>query len=248
MRLVLPSILLMACAKQAPVAAAPDAPSPSPYAQALDDAMVPLPSEVVDDLLVLDRESAGVVWQDDKVLVTTWSRAAFYDDSYVPGHAFDLYGETWFTAGTQVADACEGLSGDVLSLRVEQLLGLPEGGGRDVFLQVWVDPADLFRPCADPDITLPSCPLASPLRTEGEAVWWACDPDDDDPHARWMCTTWVNRYGASETQSRFPWTALGYTYDWANLDDPVGATEFVAPAKTPVVLHRLVPNEAFCTP
>lgn len=221
--------------------------SPVSYARALDDAAYPLPSEVVDDLLTLTPDSDGVVFDDQgRVLMTTWSRSRYYGDEYVPGYRFSLYGETWFTAGTQVADACAGLTGDALALRVEQLLGLPPGGGRDVFVQVWIDPAALKRPCADPDVTARSCPIATPLKAgDGDRVSWDCS--DVTGHAQWLCNTWVNRYGASDETMRFPWTALGYTYDWGNPDDPEGATEFVAPGGTEVTLSAIIKNDDFCS-
>ena len=125
------------------------------------------------------------------------------------------------------------------------LLGLPAGGGRDVFLSVWIDPAELFRPCAAPEVDSPTCPLSAPLAADGADVYWSCG-DEDDLHQQWLCKTWTERYGASNASQRYPWTALGYTYDWGDLNDPVGATEFVAPAGTPVTLEAMVSNEAFC--
>jgi len=241
--------VLGACGRKPPAPLPIQNPTPaaeaSDYAQGLADAMFPLPSEVSDNLIALVPEQAGLQWSDDgRLLVYTWSRSQFYSADYVPGYDFDLYGETWLTTATEVADACAGMEGDDLSLRVEQLLGLPEGGGRDVFLKLWIDPAVLFRPCADPDTATTTCPIASPLEaTDDGGVYWSCG---DGPHQQWLCETWTERYGASDTGSRYPWTALGYTYDWGNLDDPVGASEFVAPAGTPVTLEAIVDNETFC--
>lgn len=219
--------------------------APDPYAAGLDDAMYPLPAEVTDSLIALTPDQPGLTWSEDgRLLVYTWSRSQFYDDTYVPGHEFPLYGETWFTTGAEVADACAGLTGDALSLRVEQLLGLPAGGGRDVFLKVWIAPEALFRPCADPATDTTTCPIAAPLKVaDGGGVYWSCG---DDPHQQWMCRTWAERYGASDEDSRYPWTALGYTYDWGSPDDPVGATELVAPGGTTVTLEAMVDNETFC--
>jgi hypothetical protein len=216
--------------------------------RALDDAMFPLPSETVDDLLVLTHEQEGLQWDpQDRVLVTTWSRAEWYSDpKYVPGYSFSLYGETWVTAGEQVPEVCAGLTGDALSRRVEQLLGLPEGGGRDAFLQVWIDPEALFRPCADPDVTSPTCPVAAPLVPgDGDSVSWSCSGELSE-HEAWLCDTWIARYSSSEVDQRYPWTSLGYTYDWADLEHPEGATELVAEGGSSVVFEALVPNEVYC--
>jgi hypothetical protein len=242
-------LLLVACApKQAPLPAPVAA--VDPYVASLEDAAFPLPAEVVSDLLTLTRDNPDLVWDDaGRVLVTSWTRSRFYaDPAYQPGHAFPLYGETWFTAGAEVAEACAGLSGDAAALRVEQLLGLPPGGGRDVFLRVWIDPSTLFRPCFQPDVTQASCPIADPVKvSDGGTVSWSCANLEPGSHAAWLCSTWVARYGVSDPQQRYPWTALGYTYDWApDAPDPRGATELVAPAGTTVVFHELVPNDQLC--
>jgi len=80
------------------------------------------------------------------------------------------------------------------------------------------------------------------------SVWWACGSGVElSPHQQWMCLTWVDRYASSEAALRYPWTALGYTYDWGSPDDPVGASEFVASGGTQVVLEAMMSNEAFCT-
>ena len=229
------------------------APAPDPYAEGVADAMHPLPSEADPGaLLVLTPAQAGLRWDEaGRVLVTTWSRSQYYDpEVYVPGHAFDLYGETWFTTGAEVADTCAGLEGAALSERVEQYLGLPTGGGRDVFLQVWIDPADLIRPCADPDVTTSAgCVVDAPMQAgeDGASVWWACGSGTElSAHQRWMCLTWVDRYSASDPSAQYPWTALGYTYDWGSPEDPVGASEFVAPGGAAVVLEAMHSNAAFC--
>ena len=44
----------------------------------------------------------------------------------------------------------------------------------------------------------------------------------------------------------FPWTALGYTYDWNAKSTPVGPSEFVARGQTQVLFEQLVPTEELC--
>lgn len=247
--------LMFACTPKAPPEASTEAtedradPLASAWLAALEDARYPLPSEVVSDLLVLDPAPEGVIENDrGEILMTTWTRAKFFSDpAYVQGYSFPLYGETWLTAGREVADACAGLSGPELSLRVEQLLGLAPGGGRDVFLSVYVPKSAIFRPCADPSIASGRCPIAAPLVAgDGDSVSWDCDSPDLGEHGRWMCATWTERYGASDPARQSPWTALGTTYDWGRPDDPRGPTEFVAPKGTIVTLESMQSNEQHC--
>ncbi len=71
--------------------------------------------------------------------------------------------------------------------------------------------ADLFRPCPDPDPTKPSCTLDFPK-------------DAPERHKAWMAGQVSSRYTAP---GGYPWTRLGYTFDW-NPDTPrYGASEYV---------------------
>ncbi len=245
-------LLLLACRHPVPPVGPESIADPLlvAYAAGLEDARDALPSEVVDTLLPLTPETEGLRWDvEGRLLVQTWTRSSYYaDPSYTAGYSFGLYGETWLTTGHELSDACAGLSGADAALRLEQLLGLPPDGGRDVFLQVWIDPSALFRPCADPSITATTCPVAAPLVAGSEdSVSWSCGQEDDE-HTRWLCDTWVNRYSPSQPLQRYPWTALGYTYDWGRPGDPVGASEFVAPGGTTVVFEALIANDDFCAP
>jgi hypothetical protein len=244
------AVLLVACAPKpsATLSPLPPAPRADPYGDSLRDAMFPEPSEVVHDLLTLTPDNPALSWDaQGRVLMTTWSRRKYYPaDPYQPGHTFELYGDTWFTTADEVANTCAGLSPSEAALRVEQYLGLPAGGGRDVFVQVWVDPTLLFRPCVDPDITQSSCPLGPPITVEDDHVAWTCDDLTADSHEAWLCRRWIYSYGASQPARNSPWTALGYTYDWSPDHPEQGATEFVAPAGSPVELHRVVELDAFC--
>ncbi|HVI02804.1 MAG TPA: hypothetical protein VM869_29095 [Enhygromyxa sp.] len=258
---LVPFALLLACASE-PVPATcepevvtpaqPEDPLLAAYLHGLAIAQYPTPERASDQLLVLEPGNAQLTWDAaGRLLVTTWTRAEYFGDpKYQPGHAFDLYGQTWFSTGTQVHDVCSksGLQGDALVLRLEQLLGMPPGRGYDVFMQVWIDPQQLFRPCAEPSVLEPTCPVAAPLHSEMDQVTWDCSAPSDG-HSQWLCNNWVQSYGSLDPFGRFPWTALGYTYDWSP-ENPTGEgpSEFVAPARTPVVFERLVPTEEFCKP
>jgi hypothetical protein len=260
--LLIPFALVLACSSTPapetcePTAedktSAPEDPLLAAYLLGLAIAQYPTPERESKQLLAIDQQNSALTWDDSsRLLVTTWTRSKYFTaPEYKPGYEFPLYGETWFSTGTQVQDACtkSGLRGDALVLRLEQLLGLPPDMGFDVFMQVWIDPQTLFRPCADPSVTTTTCPVSAPLKSDApEQVSWDCAAPPD-PHSQWLCNSWVARYGNSNPQQRFPWTALGYTYDWSP-DNPTGEgpSEFVAPAKTKVVLERLVTTEEFCT-
>lgn len=256
------SLASLACVPPTPQSTTcPDAPASDPpaiddpllarYRLAIDVARYPIPERAVDSLLVLEPNNTALRWDAaGRVLVTTWTRTQFYTaPEYQTGYEFALYGETWFTSGNQVQDTCRasGKTGEDLDLRLEQLLGTPPGGTYDAFLQVWIDPDALFRPCADPSVTATTCPVIAPLSTKApDQVAWDCSAPAN-AHAQWLCNSWAIRYGNSDPLRQYPWTALGYTYDWSP-DSPsgVGPSEFVANATTKVVFEQLIPTEEFC--
>jgi hypothetical protein len=44
----------------------------------------------------------------------------------------------------------------------------------------------------------------------------------------------------------YPWTRLGYTYDWGNPESEVGLSEFVVAAGSTVSIEAVSDNETYC--
>ena len=119
-------------------------------------------------------------------------------------------------------------------LRIEQLLGLPPGNGKTLFVEMEVPSDSLFRPCADPSTAATRCRAAAP--TAGSE------------HAAWFLDLMAQSYTASEADP-YPWTRLGYTYDWApGAPDRVGLSELVVRAGTEATVLSVVDNETYCGP
>ncbi len=243
------------------------------YAAAVEDAKYPAPEKISRELTPLLGSTEGLSWDDQgRILMATWTKAAYYSDpeTYQRGKAFSLYGDTWFTAVPRVRDFCRALDLDAAmrKLRLEQRFGLPPGGNKDAFVEVWVDPADLFRPCPDPGISDTQCQVEIPVkgRVSQDGVSqdgageprkpWDCTGERqvsgryvtvDSDHLQWMCYNWTLSYGNDDPLENYPWTALGYTYDWGHPDDPRGLSEYVAPGKSQVVFESLTPTELYCS-
>jgi len=140
-------------------------------------------------------------------------------------------------------------------MRIAQLLGLPptDATNKVCFLEMWVSPSDLFRPSPDPEITDQEAEIAFPAvkyksrfrqlsATELVYADMPCDPGQCPScvfGSGWSeCgfTTYENyinnrkRYIYSIARP-YPWTSLGYTYDWGNPDNRVGLSEFVLNGK-----------------
>ncbi len=115
-------------------------------------------------------------------------------------------------------------------LRLQQFLGLPAAPGERVAIVLEVDPADIFRPCPDPD----------PAKSECEAAF---PPGVDIAYKAWFAEQVLSRY---RQPGGYPWTRLGYTYDWAPGSTTIGASEFVIRKGSTVTVTEKVPTEAYC--
>ena len=79
----------------------------------------------------------------------------------------------------------------------------------------WVKPIDLFRPCPDKEIYDDRCDL--------------CFPDSvSEEHLMWINENRISRYYQCDLYNRYPWTQLGYTYDWNPSNKKnIGLSEFI---------------------
>ncbi|HEX2251812.1 MAG TPA: hypothetical protein VHQ65_00930 [Thermoanaerobaculia bacterium] len=244
---------------------------PPEYVAALAAARYPSPEKISRDLLPILRSTPGLQWDvDGRVLMVTWTLRSYYEQ-YASGQHFSLYGVTWLTAVPQAQDFCRAYRrqhpGEPLAPRIFQALGMPVGSADgQVFAELWISPARFFRPCPDPEITDHECQVEIPLAgvdtspsAPGAPPWHCPELAEPTPrqvsggwvevtqaHLAWMCTWWRSSYDGAGPGCDFPWTALGYTYDWGDPTDPVGLSEYVAPAGTPAVFHRLATPEEYC--
>ena len=244
-----------------PLCLDPDSPKIlAAYAAAVEDAKVPVSSKISRDLTALLPATEGLIWNHQgQILMATWTKMKYYQPTeYRPGQSYPLPVDTWFTAAPFARSFCQALDLDdsMLNLRLEQLIGLPPGRDKDAFLEAWVDPTDLFRPCPDPEISDHECQVEIPVVGRGDQRPWDCSLKRqvsgkyvrvDPGHLRWMCDNWTSSYDHEELFDNYPWTALGYTYDWGHPDDHVGLSEFVAPAGSEVVFHGITPTEGYCS-
>ena len=124
-------------------------------------------------------------------------------------------------------------------LRLRQLLGLEPYTPEVFFLSVWVREEDLFRPCPDPETHDTACGLAFPVNVTPE-------------HRRWINELRAKQYVDCDDvefdQGGYPWTQLGYTYDWST-DNPshVGLSEFVIRRDADIVIASKETTQLYCS-
>ena len=135
-------------------------------------------------------------------------------------------------AGRDLQDFCQdtGLQGEALSLRLEQILGLPPGNGNDRIVGLWVPEAVMFRPSPDPEIDDTRAELDFPTGTPQEHI------------------DWINSLKAiSYEPDGYPWTRLGYTYDWSpDAASEVGLSELVLREAGMVGVESVTPQDEYC--
>lgn len=146
-------------------------------------------------------------------------------NGYKVGVENTLTRDVWVTAVPEVKNLCQTFSGDV-EMRLRQLLGLHTNQKFDKFVTMEVKHNDVYRPAVnhDPTMTLPcACPVTVKCGEEFLA-------NVDNKHIRWMADQMLSSYVISESSlitSGYPWTRLGYTYDWKPGSNRYGASEYV---------------------
>ncbi len=194
-----------------------------PYAAAVADAVIITADEINSDLIAITPDNDEIIWNEGRVLVVTFTK---YPDSYPPGETIETWwGDTWVTVVPEIqtffADNVGAIDNYVL--RTEQLLGLPQNTGYEWFAEVWVNPDDLFRPCPDSEITDSVCEVDFPADASAE-------------HINWFNDLILQSYFQEQD---YPWTRLGYSYDWNIYTSEVGVSEFVIRKNSQVIVESL---------
>ncbi len=206
------------------------------YSQAIRDAEVAELEEISRNLVAIIPSNDALRWNREtgEVLVVTWTSWGGYDDCV--GKAMELSREVWVTVVPEVKDFFRDaqLPSAAISLRLEQLLGLPPVAGKTKFVEMWVLPEDLFRPAPDPEVSDHEAGVDFPVSTRFVTI--------SETHRQWFLDLKRTSYGADG----YPWTRLGYTYDWGNPESEIGVSEFVIPAGATVTIHAVSDTLRYC--
>jgi hypothetical protein len=111
--------------------------------------------------------------------------------------------------------------------RLRQLIGLPPDAGNDLVVSFWVREGDLLRPCPDSSTNLRN-PLPSTASYREQYRKFAQDS-----------------YANPKLYGRYPFTGLGYTWDYAPDSDGFGITEFVLKEGRKVYIRRVQTTQEY---
>lgn len=179
---------------------------------------------------------------DASTLTTTVVTLTNYD--YQLGTQ-SLSGAEWVTAVPEVQQKCKAFTEPDLELRLRQLLGLQPDAKFKYFVTMTVRSSDIFRPTTDPTTTTQSPCSDSTNATCGEVFpdWVSSD------HVKWIANQMLSSYVISENHTgaySYPWTRLGYTYDWKPGADRYGASEYVIRPGSVVNVSGKEPYGPYC--
>ncbi|MBN1403407.1 MAG: hypothetical protein JW942_02925 [Opitutales bacterium] len=210
------------------------------YFLAIIDARVAEADEISHNLSPVTYYNPDLVWNEaaDMVKCVSWMPAT-YISSYTVGEQMTLNWETWITLCPQVQDFAQAhtLEEEQMLLRVKQLLGLRPDKQYAYWVEFWVRPQDLYRPSADPSPTDCEAELDFPSSAEVTV---------SESYKSWFENNANNSYQL--TRYGFPWTRLGYTYNWGNRDSEVGLSEFVIRPGSTVSVASIYTNSDYLTP
>jgi hypothetical protein len=224
-------------------AATPAAPVawPQAYQDAIKDAQDPEPAKIATNLVAIVRTNPSLVWKDTAegarvLMVSLVSNTSYYQGSI--GRPYDTgTHDIWVTASPELQTRCwaPGFSRGSLPMRLRQVLGLTPDAAVAGFVEFWILPAQMFRPAPDNEVTDATAGLEFPAGTES---WYR----------RWFNDLRAHQYFESQQplNHAYPWTQLGYTYDWGDAAHHQGVSEFVVKTHSSVLVNAIIPVGDYC--
>lgn len=186
--------------------------APDPYRAAMSDAVYAEADEIR-PLVTLTQDCGYVTWDEsgERALLLSWHNDT---EAFISGSRVMCDYDIWaFTDGEMIKWYRDNAGGVAdWTRRLECLLGLPAGCGYTHVSAFWCEPEKLIRPAYVTDVRKQVTPDALDASQLGE---WA----------RWFDDNTLYSYFSEQ----YPWTRLGYTYDWADGGDEYGLTEFLVP-------------------
>lgn len=170
-------------------------------------------------LVSLTQSDEMTTWRDGKVLLLTWHN---YPDSYPEGENVTImWGPVWTFTDKEIASYGNELSkADDPEMRLKQLIAFAPDSEHSTVTGFWVSPENVKRPAYQNDPTAGNMTTALGENTDEEFKAWF----DEN-------ILWSYYYG------EYPWTRLGYTYDWADNGTEYGLTEFIVESGAEVTVE-----------
>jgi hypothetical protein len=209
------------------------------YEKALSDASQPSNAKRAFNLTSVSKNNKDLKWKEiggeSYVLVSAWKAdTVYYKNDVKTGFYNTGKYPIWVTVAPDLqkklaTEKRKYKSQKAMDKRLRQLFGLPPGDKKLYFVEFWVRPADLARPCVDTDVTDNSCELFLPK-----------DATPDCESLMWLANQARASFADSSLYRRYPFTQLGYTYDWNPKNKKhEGLSEFVIGSNRNIVVNKV---------
>ena len=213
------------------------------YSEGIGDAAKPQPWEISSNLTAINQNNSGLIRKEidgeTYILVSSWKvDTTFYKNNQKSGTYNTGSFPIWVTLSPELQSKCSTKKfgrKEGLNLRLRQLLGLPPNDEKKYFIEFWVKPQDLFRPCPDAEIDDKSCGIGFPKEVA-------------EDYKSWINNLRIASYYNKEWNKNYPWTELGYTYDWnPKTKNNIGLSEFVIGTNKDIIVHRFYTTWEYCS-
>lgn len=251
-------------------------PTESLLLKALEDAALPESHEVLNNLTVINRSNPNLTWDEQgRVLVATFTKEnRFQQGKQIKSNNRSDPQVIWVTVAPKLKNFCTDyvqanseVSPQKLNERLEQLLGIKPNSQNIHVARIWVHPEYLKRPTIDPEINDSIAEIPPPSHEICPDQNGDCDPyqkwfkqqlEEQEKNRKYFQNLRDNSTLVSPTPpSLYPWTGLGYTYDWGiypktPLQTDAGLSEFIIflpPNTEPFVsieVKRVFSTEEYC--
>ena len=227
------------------------------YLDVVMDSMEVESDEISSELVAVVAHNTDLVWEGEpgnsRILVVVWTNnKLYYDDCISENYTLPRSANIWVTVVPELQDFFNDSSVNTTTLRTEQLLGLPPHYQCTKFVELWVEPGDLFRPSPDPEITdceaeLDFSATSNRFLSFDENMTIVEYDYTEGVDKQYTYMEWFNHRKelVYSGDYPYPWTRLGYTYDWGNPDSDVGLSKFVVVGGSIVGVHSITTNDDY---
>lgn len=212
-----------------------------PFRAAIADAAIRDDHNVYNRLNAINANNKNLLWNSkkpDELLVVTFVTTPVAEQYYSVGSHQTPGGDprVWVTLAPELKRFCQRLGSQDPTARLKQYLGLRPDSANNQIVEMWVKKDDVFRPCPDPEVSDGVCQLRS--TDPPPKVTWTSD------YNRFLLHLYENSYRLPDGA---PWTGLGYTYDWANGQHGIGASEYMLVPEAQYTVVSVTQPASYCT-
>ncbi len=179
----------------------------SDYNTGVADAKVAEAAEIAFNLPAITRSNSALEWKEgwsDMVLVGSLmsenhAQSWYVDSMYMSGN-FEVWVTIPYDFKERLLNVARCKNAAECEMRVFQMLGLPPDSDNNTLVFFYADPSGMVRPSPDPEID----DTSASLEFSEEAT---------EEYRAWFEANYESSYNGTPP---YPWTRLGYTYDWHN--------------------------------